>query len=262
MSFCCEICWEEFLLNIQDSPLFAHVTEELSGDIHTQSFWRKFLDGSSLRDAHQSFYDNLLDPCAKNEHKECMMEAINSISAFHDQIKLRVNHINFILSDIDLVHTAQQKLRFISGRYSWRYNEGIDLGKISIDVYRYMMNNGGNESDLSGHVTWQSMWSGNSEVVKYLIATDEIKKLNLPEKTLGQFAAGACLSENGAACVAAFCEAGLCSRDTLQKSINEWIQTTKEDDDDDDDELPELRKNLAELIEKNYICGSEVCYKI
>ena len=111
---------------------------------------------------------------------------------------------------------------------------------------------------MTGHVAWQSMWSGNFEVVKYLIATDEIKKLNLPEETLGQFAAGACLSENGAACVAAFCEAGLCSRDTLQKSINEWIQTTKQGD----DELPELGKNLAELIEKNYICGSEVCYKI
>jgi hypothetical protein len=248
MSFCCEICWEDFLSLIKDSPLFAHATEELSGDLHTQAFWRTYLDESSYLADHQDFYDSLIFACAQNEHKECMMKALDSINFFSESIALKSHAIRFILTDLELVNAAQQKLDFINHHYS--HCELVTknlLRSISVDVYRYITSHCKAETAFAEHIIRQ----GNLDVVKYVISAGE----DLSGYDVESHAAfSCCWSEDGAACVEALCDAGLCDKDRLPACLNQRKSHAYLDG--------VLQKNLAELIEKNYICGSEICYKV
>ena len=250
MSFCCEICWEEFLSIFKETGS----VEPLDGD--SPEVLRKFLDECLNQKTHQEFYEMLLYVCAKNEHKECILQAIDSIKLFNDELVLRFEHSYFILTDIDMVHAAQQKLNFINNRsgpiWFWSHNKALE--KISVDVYRYIISNGGKENSIGAHVlNW-----GNLDVMEYMIKSDDITK-NVLADNLEEYAVNACrLTENGAACVATLCDAGLCDKDTLKKH---FIEVTEELQRNGANE-PTFEKNLAELIEKNYICGSEICYKV
>jgi hypothetical protein len=233
----------------KESKFWARVTQGQFEDNHnTQAFWRKYLDESSYLTDHYNFYDCLFFACAEKEHKECMMKALESIHFFTDSIELRFHAIKFILTDMELVHAAQQKLDFVNHHYS--HGQLVDfnlLRSISVDVYRYITSHCKAKTSFAEQIIRQ----GNLDVVKYVISAGEDLSLYDVESAA---AGGCCQSENGAACAEALCDAGLCDKDRLQARLTQGTAYRFNS--------AVLKKNLGELVEKNYICGSEICYKI
>ena len=104
---------------------------------------------------------------------------------------------------------------------------------------------------VSSFITGGIIRQGNLDVVKYVISTGEdLSGYDVEFRA----ARGCCYSKDGAACVEALSDAGFCDTKRLPACINERMTEGYTVD--------VLKKNLAELIEKNYICGSEVCYKV
>ena len=226
MSFCCEICWEEFLSAFKEVAVnfWNYVVENWPDeDPNSQEFWRKFLDGNCKIQNHQVFYNYLLTACTEvKEHKGCVLQVLSSMNSVSEEIGLREPHIKFILSDLELVHAAQQKLGFLTHQRNdvgLASNPGLET--ISVDVYRYIISHTG--KFFAKNIVRQ----GNLDVVNYLISSGEIDSLNKP---VDQVADACKWSENGAACAKAFCDAGLFDGNQLADAINKGMRYVKPND--------------------------------
>jgi len=131
-----------------------------------------------------------------------------------------------------------------------------------VDVYRYIVAQSVDKGRQTSNIARCAAHRANVDVFEY-IAKNEAQNLNEEcLKILPDRLAEACAFEsNGARCIQAAIDHNLCNKDDVAREFNNniesWQQSYLRSE-----HISHLQKNLAQLVENGYICGSEFCYSV
>jgi hypothetical protein len=256
---CCDECWTKGLERVRwwgDDWEDEAIRQACRDGISDREWWVEFFAGKEDTTNAKSFFCKILYGCSSMEHKSCVMAMLEAVaeqpfSSWPDHVGLP-----FILGDLEMTHALQTKTNFVNHVFST-----LSVSKMPVDVYRYIIAQSDNKAHRTNYLAVSAAQDANVDVFNYIV---ENEVQNLDEEcleVLPRTLAFACaFKEDGACCIQAAIDRNLCNKDDIavefNKKIRDW-QTWS---------IPEqnsrLQKNLAQLVEKGYICGSEFCYSI
>ena len=258
---CCHECWTNGLQRVWGYGNCWHddiMKQACYDSISDRMWWADFFaDKEDTINAKKFFY-KILVGCARMEHKSCVMAMLKVIQ--EEQFPDWADHgsLVFILGDLEMTHALQTKTNFVNNWYS-----GPSVAKMSIDVYRYIISHADDRRKQTNYIAQSSAQFANVDVFNYIVE-NEAQNLNEEEcrEVLPRCLAYAC-SHHGhksTLCIQAAIDHDLCTKDDIASEFNECManwQTYLTSE-----EKIGLGKNLAQLVENGYICGSEFCYSI
>lgn len=203
--------------------------------------------GSVVDDPREFVAQNLHNACVRMSdmflndqmHRQCLVQVVSD--KWFQPVDKYSQWAEKFSTDLDLLHVFCVALPELKEEM---FQTMMDMAKMPVDVYRYLLENSGEAWAHVGPETGiNAVGQGNFELAKYIMdQLDEIDQQDVMD--LVWRAHGS--------------EFLSCHPELKEKVI----QAVDEVDPEDIEENPVVKTNIQNLLQKNYICAVDIWYKI
>jgi hypothetical protein len=182
-------------------------------------------------------------------HPECVMACVQDPAFFWTGQPEGAQLFATNLALLHAVCSAHPRIR------NMIFEAILSVSKMSVDVYRYIQQNSADilDDEVKRQTMIDAVRADNLELANYVIDGIQLHDDEIVSETVEELLS----SENGVRGLEM-----LGSRRDIKNEVVDAINFAAGDDNYDDDTSAVIQTNVRELLDKNYICSSEICYKI